>query len=99
MLNEASKQRVKILCDKIAKEEDRDRFSKLISELNELLESADSRNGDGRFHVGSNGKIAGNPDGGSDGKANDLSAGKIDGMSAGKTDGNKDIIPPGKRPS
>lgn len=40
MLDEDSKQRVKQLCDQIAKEQDRNRFSLLISELNHILESS-----------------------------------------------------------
>ena len=43
MLDENSKQRVKELCDQIAKEQDRDRFSLLISELNHLLELSGAR--------------------------------------------------------
>lgn len=40
MLDDASKQRVKDLCDQIAKEQDHKRFSMLIAELNQLLDSA-----------------------------------------------------------
>lgn len=40
MLDEASKQRVKDLCDQIAKEQDHKRFSQLIAELNQVLDSA-----------------------------------------------------------
>jgi hypothetical protein len=40
VLDEASKQRVKDLCDQIAKEQDHKRFSLLIAELDQLLESA-----------------------------------------------------------
>ena len=43
MLDGDSKQRVKDLCDQIAREQDRDRFSQLISELNQLLEEAGTR--------------------------------------------------------
>ena len=42
MLNEASKQRVKDLCDQIAREQDHKRFSQLIAELNQLLDSVDT---------------------------------------------------------
>ena len=38
MLDNASKQRVKELCDLIAKEQDQNRFSVLIHELNQLLD-------------------------------------------------------------
>jgi len=43
VLDGDSKQRVKDLCDQIAREQDRDRFSQLISELNQLLEEAGTR--------------------------------------------------------
>ena len=104
MLDEASKQRVKSLCDQIAKEEDRDGFSKLISELNELLESADARTADRKssfnFDGGrSDGHQVGNTDGKSDGKAHGSSAGRTDGITAGTTDAGKDVTPPGNRPS
>lgn len=50
MLEGDSKQRVKDLCDQIAREQDRDRFSQLISELNQLLEEAGTRkNGKPQF--------------------------------------------------
>jgi hypothetical protein len=42
LLDEASKQRVKELCDQIANEQDRNRFSELVAELNQLLDAADS---------------------------------------------------------
>ena len=45
MLDGESKERVKELCDQIAKEQDRHRFSELISELNQLLEKTGSKNG------------------------------------------------------
>lgn len=45
MLDDQSKERVKQLCDQIAKEQDRNRFSLLISELNQLLEKSGSPNG------------------------------------------------------
>ncbi len=45
MLDGESKERVKELCDQIAKEQDRNRFSELISELNQLLEKSGSKNG------------------------------------------------------
>ena len=38
MFDEASKERIKQLCDLIAKEQDQRRFSTLIAELNQLLE-------------------------------------------------------------
>lgn len=38
MFDEASKERIKQLCDLIAKEQDHHRFSLLIAELNQLLE-------------------------------------------------------------
>lgn len=47
MLDGESKERVKELCDQIAKEQDRHRFSELISELNQLLEKDGSKNGSG----------------------------------------------------
>ncbi len=43
MLDEISKQRVKELCDQIAREQDRHRFSRLISELNQILEDSGTR--------------------------------------------------------
>jgi hypothetical protein len=43
VLDEVSKQRVKELCDQIAKEQDRHRFSRLISELNQILEDSGTR--------------------------------------------------------
>jgi hypothetical protein len=42
LLDESSKQRVKELCDHIANEQDRNRFSQLVAELNQLLDAADS---------------------------------------------------------
>jgi len=39
MLDEHSKQRVKELCDLIAKEQDHHRFSSLVAELNRLLDA------------------------------------------------------------
>ena len=47
MLDEASKRRVKDLCDLIAKEQDHHRFSQLIAELNQLLEASDLSSRDG----------------------------------------------------
>ena len=41
MFDEFSKQRVKHLCDQIAKEQDHQRFSLLVAELNDLLEGFD----------------------------------------------------------
>lgn len=38
MLDDSAKQRVKDLCDLIAKEQDQKRFSMLIQELNQLLD-------------------------------------------------------------
>jgi hypothetical protein len=38
MLDEQSKQRMKELCDLIAKEQDHHRFSNLVAELNRLLD-------------------------------------------------------------
>jgi hypothetical protein len=38
VFDEASKERIKQLCDLIAKEQDQRRFSLLIAELNQLLE-------------------------------------------------------------
>jgi hypothetical protein len=42
VLDEASKQRVKDLCNQIAQEQDHRRFSQLIAELNQLLDSANA---------------------------------------------------------
>jgi hypothetical protein len=54
VLNEAAKQRVKYLCDQIAKEQNQARFSQLIAELNEVLESAqDGRKPDARANLSS----------------------------------------------
>ena len=47
MLDDESKKRVKDLCDQIAKEQDRNRFSVLVAELNRILETAENR---GRNH-------------------------------------------------
>jgi len=41
MLDEASKQRVKELCDLIAKEQDAHRFSTLLAQLNQVLDGLD----------------------------------------------------------
>jgi hypothetical protein len=54
VLDEAAKERMRFLCDQIAREQDRDRFSKLVSELNQLLESAEVRSpqdGKARFSM------------------------------------------------
>lgn len=45
MLDEQSKQKVKELCDRIAKEQDHKHFSVLIAQLNQLLEDCDGRSG------------------------------------------------------
>lgn len=50
MLDEQSKLRVKELCNRIANEQDQHEFSKLISELNQLLDPTISR-ADGRANV------------------------------------------------
>ena len=42
MLDEASKRRVKELCDLIAKEQDHHRFSQLLAELNQVLDGSNS---------------------------------------------------------
>lgn len=53
MLDDSSKQRVKDLCDLIAKEQDQKRFSMLIQELNQLLDgvqtSSDGNSGSGNL--------------------------------------------------
>ena len=41
MLDEESKQRVRELCDQIAKEQNPERFAKLVQQLNEAFDSAD----------------------------------------------------------
>ena len=43
MLDEASKRQIKHLCNLIANESDRDRFSQLVKELNQVFESAEPR--------------------------------------------------------
>jgi hypothetical protein len=43
MFDEPSKQRVKELCDQIAKEQAHPRFSMLVAGLNQLLEELDPR--------------------------------------------------------
>lgn len=43
MLDDTSKQRVKELCDMIAKEQDHQRFSVLVAELNQVLDSFDPK--------------------------------------------------------
>jgi Asp-tRNA(Asn)/Glu-tRNA(Gln) amidotransferase C subunit len=43
VLDEASKRQIKHLCNLIANESDRDRFSQLIKELNQVFESAEPR--------------------------------------------------------
>lgn len=47
MLDDGSKQRVKDLCDLIAKEQDHKRFSMLIQELNQLLDGVQASSEDG----------------------------------------------------
>lgn len=47
MLDDGSKQRVKDLCDLIAKEQDHKRFSILIQELNQLLDGVQPSSEDG----------------------------------------------------
>ena len=47
MLDEASKRRVKDLCDLIAKEQDHHRFSQLLAELNQVLDGSDLSSKDG----------------------------------------------------
>lgn len=42
MLDEASKQRIKFLCNLIANESDPDRFSRLVKELNQVFDSSES---------------------------------------------------------
>jgi hypothetical protein len=48
MLDETSKERVKQLCDLIAKEQDHRRFSVLLTELNQVLDG--NRTGDRGAH-------------------------------------------------
>jgi hypothetical protein len=43
VLDDAAKDRVKYLCDQIATEQDHNRFSQLVAELNQLLEAVASR--------------------------------------------------------
>jgi hypothetical protein len=43
VLDEVSKQRVQELCNQIANEQDRNRFSRLISELNQVLEDSSAK--------------------------------------------------------
>jgi hypothetical protein len=43
MLDEHEKQRVKELCERIAKEQDHNQFSILIAQLNQLLEKSELR--------------------------------------------------------
>jgi hypothetical protein len=47
VLDEASKRRVKDLCDLIAKEQDHHRFSQLLAELNQVLDGSDLSSKDG----------------------------------------------------
>ena len=49
MLDEQSKQQLKSLCDRIAKEQDHEQFSVLIKQLNDLLDGTNHR----RPHDGS----------------------------------------------
>jgi hypothetical protein len=54
VLDDSYKQRVKNLCDLIAKEQDQKRFSVLIHELNQLLDGVQAsspKEGDGRAGV------------------------------------------------
>jgi hypothetical protein len=54
VLDDSYKQRVKNLCDLIAKEQDQKRFSVLIHELNQLLDGVQAsspKEGDGRADV------------------------------------------------
>lgn len=54
MLDEASKQRVKELCDSIAKEQDPHRFSSLLVQLNQVLDGLDpASNKDGKGELSS----------------------------------------------
>ncbi len=43
MIDEASKRRIKQLCEEIATEQDRGNFSHLVAELNQLLEELDTK--------------------------------------------------------
>jgi hypothetical protein len=61
VLDDASKQRVKELCDLIAKEQDQSRFSVLIHELNRLLDGLDTGGAtDGRVTDGRAGLASSN---------------------------------------
>lgn len=55
MLDEQSKQKVKELCDRIAKEQDQKQFSILIAQLNDLLDGPEVRSNDGHGSVSSDG--------------------------------------------
>ena len=55
MLDDESKQKVKDLCDRIAKEQDQRQFSILITQLNDLLDGSDLRSNDGQGSVSSDG--------------------------------------------
>jgi hypothetical protein len=46
VLDDGSKQRVKDLCDLIAREQDQKRFSMLIQELNQLLDGVQTSSGE-----------------------------------------------------
>lgn len=61
MLDELSKQKVKELCDRIAKEQDHGQFSILIAQLNDLLEGSDLRSNDGHDNGSSDGDRSGIP--------------------------------------
>ena len=52
MLDEQEKQRVKELCDRIAKEQYHKQFSILIAQLNALLDESDLRTDSGRTDSG-----------------------------------------------
>jgi hypothetical protein len=56
MLDEQSKQKVKELCDRIAKEQDHRQFSILIAQLNDVLEGSDVRSSDGNRSAPSDGE-------------------------------------------
>ena len=61
MLDEQSKQRVKELCDRIAKEQNHGQFSILITELNNLLEASEFRSNDGHGSASSDGDRSESP--------------------------------------
>jgi hypothetical protein len=61
MLDEHEKQRVKELCERIAKEQDHKQFSILIAQLNQLLEQSEIRTDTARNNLSQSPKKSSRP--------------------------------------